>query len=207
MKTLRNEDILNDYPQQIGEFTKQDIIKIMDLARQDERTLIASEQGALSEEKIEILKKFVKDMKTTQTLIAGESIETIHIPSLEHKIDELICSLATTPEGEKWISVKERLPVEINSEGKRVSKWVMVTNGKSREIAIYYPSNFQTCDWDDLDEDDLPHDIEKLKDEYWLKEGWWTEMENRNSDIMQNMLSGITHWQPLPSPPETKSKQ
>lgn len=101
---------------------------------------------------------------------------------------------------EQWISVDDRLPVEIREDGKRFSKWVFAYNKKSRNKAIYYSTKFEVCQWDDLDIDELPDCVESIDEEFYLKEGWYNEFEH-NGDLMQVPMYNVTHWMPLPPAP------
>lgn len=92
------------------------------------------------------------------------------------------------------------MPVEIKKDGKRYSKWVFTYNKKSRNKAIYYPAKFAVCQWEELDTDELPDCVEVIGEEFYFKEGWYHEYEHEG-DLMQAPLYNVTHWMPLPNPP------
>lgn len=141
----------------------------------------------------------LSDDKIKEILLIGCRLEAGAIEDKEaiHQVRDILKKMKEST----WISVEEGLPLEINKEGKRLSKRSLVFNGKSIEKAIYYPQKFALCQWEDLDEDELHYDVEAIDQDYWLKEGWWTEYENNTGELMQARLAGVTHWMPLPQPP------
>lgn len=98
-----------------------------------------------------------------------------------------------------WISVKEQMPEP------EVEVLVLTVNKSGHKIittAIYEDGKVSTDDsiwiWYDLD-----FDYDEENDQYLIPVGWWEyrhfnpyEVYNCNIDLP------VTHWMPLPIPPE-----
>jgi len=96
--------------------------------------------------------------------------------------------------GDGWISVSERLPANEN-----YVLWTYVNSyWKSRVIRCLYTRKFQTEITENLDDDYW--DYSKEKDAVFFPE-WWYE-SNETDETYYNPDGGITHWMPLPLPPQ-----
>lgn len=117
-------------------------------------------------------------------------------------------ALDTFPSAEvgKWISVKDRLP---SPETEVIIRAARKYNGKTYNIittSMYEDGTISTEDsvwvWYDLD-----FDYDEENDKYYIPEGWW-EYRHYNPDGVYNCVveDEVTHWMPLPKPPEEDEK-
>lgn len=92
-----------------------------------------------------------------------------------------------------WISVKDRLPEH--------SKNVLGVNKRGIMFTVFHAKP-HTVEYEDYDYDGEYDPIEEQKGCLYLKEGWYEELEQFNSEYDVCFSSrDITHWMPLPSPP------
>lgn len=95
----------------------------------------------------------------------------------------------------QWIKVEDKLP----ANGKRVIFfWMNNYNPPKPRTSIGFYAAKHTVDadyWDDVECADYSED----KDQYFCPEGWHEEGWELEyiSDV-----TGVTHWMPLPEPPE-----
>ena len=106
-------------------------------------------------------------------------------------------------EKNRWISVKERLPKSniLVNVSYRLESGLRV-----RQSAIYIaPKTILAEDFlsDDIDCSDA-EEYDEENDCYWVVEGWWED--SFESDMNYKISREITHWQPLPEPPEREEK-
>lgn len=107
----------------------------------------------------------------------------------------------------EWISVKDRLPepeveVIVLAEQKYLNsndKYITITT------AIYEDGNVSTDDsmwnWYDVD-----FNYDEENDLYLIPEGWWEYRHYNPDDVYNNPIDSIvTHWMPLPAPPEEEA--
>lgn len=108
----------------------------------------------------------------------------------------------------KWISVKDRLP-EPETE---VLILAMRYSGYTKLIyniittAIYEDGSISTDDsgwsWYECD-----FDYDEEKDQYIISEGWWEYRHYNPEDVANNFVEDtVTHWMPLPEPPNKESE-
>lgn len=99
----------------------------------------------------------------------------------------------------EWISVKDRLPDNINNVlcltntlGKRPIQFIG-SYTKGHEIAYY-----------DEDYDGEYDPIEDKDGQLYLKPGWYECEEQIRSDFDEYWIirDNVTHWMPLPEPPK-----
>jgi hypothetical protein len=101
--------------------------------------------------------------------------------------------ITTSPSG--WISVEDRLPLGhalatyINQCGRRET--VIAFHAKKHEIKS--------------DGDDEWFDYDEGKDCFYLKEGWYENLEDWDGRSSITINCAVTHWMPLPAPPQEKS--
>ena len=125
---------------------------------------------------IEKLIEFVNVMKTRQWIQGGGEIETIHVPSLLHKLYEL---QQEEPSG--WISVEKELPKII--EGYDCSANVIAWINGERKIMNYT--------------------FFKNEEDKWCY-AWCMVYDGLDGDAEFDDNYYPTHWQPLPNPPLNK---
>lgn len=97
---------------------------------------------------------------------------------------------------EEWIPVNNKLP---ESEV-MVLAYFKNEYGKHRRIRAMYAPQF-TVESSMEDEECVDYDAEK--DNYYLPEGWYEQ--NEFEDTHWHVDASITHWMPLPDPPEGKN--
>ena len=121
---------------------------------------------------------------------------------LNELFDELTylkSELSAEREKHRWISVEERLPKSniLVNVSYRLKSGLRV-----RQSAIYIaPKTILAEDFlsDDIDCSDA-EEYDEENDCYWVVEGWWED--SFESDMNYKISREITHWQPLPEPPE-----
>lgn len=107
----------------------------------------------------------------------------------------------------KWISVKERLPE--NEKTVLISATRKGVNGKCWHVvmtAFYTDGNLHTEDssfaWDC---EYAPLKYCEETDDYIIPEGWWEAVECGDEFSAVDLF--VTHWMPLPEPPEGGSRK
>lgn len=103
----------------------------------------------------------------------------------------------------EWISVKDKLP-EPETEVLILANRILA-DGRSYKIittAMYEDGTVNTDDsiwcWYDMD-----FDYDEENDKYLIPEGWWEHRYYNPDDVLNNPVDDfVTHWMPLPEPPE-----
>lgn len=112
----------------------------------------------------------------------------------------------TNAEAADWISVKDRLP----ESGKHVlaACEIKFLNGSKEKYICeaYHAKEHSILAGKYLDDTDC-YDYNEEDDEYYLKEGWYEVIHNW--DEYESVVIGdfVTHWMPLPEPPEESKRQ
>jgi hypothetical protein len=94
----------------------------------------------------------------------------------------------------EWIDVKEKLP---EGNGQILFSWIN-ENKKRRTSLGFYAAKHSVEYYDDETSSDYA-DYSEEKDEYYYPEGFH---ESPVDIPYSSKISGVTHWQPLPSPPD-----
>ena len=130
-----------------------------------------------------------------------------HIIAACHMLTEMIDDASTVSTARNgWISVKDRLPesgvhvllcCEMHRHGGEiVGKYVC--DGYYAEANKIIAGGFpDECDCEYSEEDD----------EYYLREGWYEVIKNWDDYNSVTVGDFVTHWMPLPEPPETLIKE
>lgn len=91
-----------------------------------------------------------------------------------------------------WIKVEDRLPeAEVP-----VLVFVHLPTGKTRRLRAEYAPRFTV----EASYEDEAVDYDEENDAYWLPEGWYES--NEYEETHWAITDPITHWMPLPEPPE-----
>ena len=101
-----------------------------------------------------------------------------------------------------WISVKDQLPeseievivLTVSSDGRKTITTAMYEDGKiSTDNSGWF--------WNEMD-----FDYDEENDQYLIPEGWWEYRHFNPDEVYNNLIDWtVTHWMPLPEPPEDPS--
>ena len=125
--------------------------------------------------------------------------QNAHISALQQEIEKLRAQLP------RWIPVAERMPENAEAvlvRGYAVNSHKYKATFKGRWIAAH------SMLADDFGADsDMDLEYDEAEDEYYVPEGWFERIENWDdyTDIAVCDFT-ITHWMPLPEPPEEALK-
>lgn len=100
----------------------------------------------------------------------------------------------------RWIPCSERLP-EPETE--------VLTVCKRGEISFVVPAMYEDgkmlrddsiWNWNEIEGYGL---YSEDADDWFIPEGWWEYRQFNDDDVYNNLIDcAVTHWQPLPEPPE-----
>ena len=93
-----------------------------------------------------------------------------------------------------WVSVDDKLP----DAGEKVLATFENSHGKRRTICGHLVPRWTI----ESDCDDAYDEYSEEKDAYYLREGWYENIENWGDFSSVYVCDGeVTHWMPLPKPP------
>ena len=158
--------------------------------------------------------ELVKRLRTTYEAdviknhgILLEAADAIEELSQEHK--SVAASLTESVElvrklqSPRWVSVTERLP----ESGVHVLASCRVKyvggGGRSYVCDAFYSERFK--EQRSTEYDDIELDYDEQTDEYYLPEGWWEVIRNWDEYEFVGIADFVTHWMPLPEPPEEET--
>jgi len=111
--------------------------------------------------------------------------------------EDVISELQAAIESLQWISVEDRLP-----EVQCVATYLNRSGKRRRIMAEYFRRYTVEANMDDSSEGVSEYCEEK--DTYFYAEGWWERIDNWEDYSFIVVHEGeITHWMPLPNPPES----
>ena len=109
-------------------------------------------------------------------------------------IDAHLAIPAQTVDVEAWIRTQERLP----ASGALVLAYYLNSANRGRTVRAHYAApKSEEAPW----ENDFG-EYDEATDTYWCPEGWYETNENEETHWM--IVETVTHWMPLPNPPESK---
>lgn len=102
----------------------------------------------------------------------------------------------------EWISVKERLP-ETEQEVRLLCE-TRPNHYQYQCQGFYIPEKSVDKDGGVFNWDYEACDYDEVTDTYWAHEGWWERIHNWDDYGAVAISDFVTHWMPLPQPPEEK---
>jgi hypothetical protein len=97
-----------------------------------------------------------------------------------------------------WIPISEKLP--ITHAGLVLIRYKNNYGSMRTTIGWYCPAKtHESADFDDSVEEEYDEETGT----YYMKEGW---VDESHESEFHYSISGVTHWRPLPDPPESESK-
>lgn len=93
---------------------------------------------------------------------------------------------------EQWVKCSDRMP----ESGQYVLAYLKNQLGKGRRIRAFYAAKFteeSNGDWDEFAEYD------EERDKYYTPEGWYET--NEYEETHWKVTDPVSHWMPLPEPP------
>ena len=124
-----------------------------------------------------------------------------NLPNGDTAIPILDIILAPTVGG--WISVNDRLP-ECGKYVLTSCEVRLLSGSKKRYTCIAFHAEKHKIS-EHFPEDDYCFDYDEEHDEYYLKEGWYEVIHNWDEYSSVVIEDFVTHWMPLPKPPEEVS--
>lgn len=95
-----------------------------------------------------------------------------------------------------WIETAAKLP----ESGRKVIAYYENANGKPRRIMAFYAPQYDIES--SIDDDHEAYEYCEAKDTYYLVEGWYEN--NEFDEVNWRVYGEITHWMPLPDPPQPR---
>lgn len=137
--------------------------------------------------------------KTEDVALLGEAADAIEELSRENESLAKSVNEASEILRKRWVPVTERLP----ESGVHVLacfrvKWV---GGGGRSYvcdAFYSAPKTEICSYND----GIEAEYDEETDEYYMPEGWWEVIKNWDDYSCVAIGDFVTHWMPLPQPPE-----
>ena len=121
----------------------------------------------------------------------------------EFYLDALYMAIAALREQPRWISVEERLP-EAEKEVRVLCKASWNSKYRYQCQAFYEPKGMLREKSDYGWDYECCSEYSEEDDDYFVNPGWYERIHNWDDYGAVGITDEVTHWMPLPEPPEVE---